>query len=196
MANTSATGGYLVPDTIDQAEDANLEDIFQPAIAGITGLAGEMVRPRFDPDPAKIPAPSVDWCAFSATEQKPDDNPHLEHDGTGLGKDVMTRHVDIEVFASFYGVNGGRNAARLRDGLFVAQNNEALNLVDIAFVVSGEIRLVPELVNQKWIRRNDLKMQFRRKIVRDYAILNIVSAEVELTDDTGRVDELIVISNP
>lgn len=196
MANTSATGGYLTPETIDQAEDESLEDLFQPAIVGITGLAGAMVRPRFDPDPAKIPAPSVDWCAFSVTQQDPDDNPSIEHDGSGEGKDVYKRHADVEIFASFYGVNGGKNAARLRDGLFIPQNLEMLNLANIGFVSSGEIRLVPELVNQKWIRRNDLRLKFRRQIVRDYAVLNIVSADVHLLDDTGRINELIVISNP
>jgi hypothetical protein len=196
MANTSATGGYLIPTSIDQAEDAALEDLFQPAIVGVTGISGQFVRPRFDLDPAKIPAPSVDWCAFSVTEQTPDDNASIEHDGTGVGKDIFKRHLDIEIFASFYGLNGGRNAARMRDGFLIPQNLEALNLANIAFVVAGEIRLVPELVNQKWIRRNDVRLKFRRQIVRDYPILNIDSADVHLFDDAGFVDELIVISNP
>jgi hypothetical protein len=195
MANSSATGGYLIPSvTPSPAEDLALEDIMQPAIAGITGISGANVRPRFQEGNPKIPDQSVDWCAFSITMQTPDANPYLKHDPAGNGKTTMVRHEDFELFISFYGYNAAKNATRLRDGFYINQNSEVINAQQIAFIDAGEIRLAPELVNQKWIRRNDLRMKFRRKIERDYAIENILLADVQLLDDTGHVNELIVIS--
>lgn len=195
MPNSSATGGYLIPSvTPSPAEDLALEDIMQLAISGITGITGVNVRPRFQEGNPKVPDQDVDWCAFSITMQTPDANPYLEHDPAGVGKSTLIRHEDFELFISFYGYNAAKNAARLRDGFYINQNSEAINAQEIAFIDAGEIRLAPELVNQKWIRRNDLRMKFRRKISRDYAIENILTADVHLFDDAGHVDELIVIS--
>jgi len=83
MPNDSTTGGYIVPGTPElDAYDATLEDIIQGALAGITGLAGNLVRPKWQPEPANQPDKSVDWCAFglSLTDQ---DITHYEvHDPT------------------------------------------------------------------------------------------------------------------
>lgn len=191
---TSATGGYLIPEASPASiDDAALEDLLQAAVAGITGIAGANVRPRYQASSPKMPAQGVDWVALEITVQKQDDNPHVQHMAGGLGSDRLTRHEDLEVFASFYGNNAARNAGRLRDGFFINQNSELLNASNIAFVDAGDIQLASELVNQIWVRRNDLQLKFRRKIVRDYAILNIIAADVHLIDDTGHVDELIVI---
>jgi hypothetical protein len=194
MANTSATGGYLIP-TTEPIEDLALEDIFQPAIAGITGLGGQFVRPRYQKGNPKQPEQDQDWCAFAVTMQKPDANPYLKHNGAGDGETESQRHEDLEVFISFYGYNAARNATRIRDGFFINQNSEAINAEGIVFVEAGEIRLVPELVNQQWIRRQDIRLRFRRKATRKYPILNIVAADINLVDASGHVDELIVISD-
>lgn len=196
MANTSATGGYLVPTSTAPSDDVALEDVFQAAIAGITGIDGTLVRPRFQPGNPNVPDQTIDWCAFSAIVQTPDDNPSLQHNPADDGSTTLKRHVDIEVFCSFYGTGAAKNAGLLRDGLYIVQNLEQLELSGIAFVDAGEIRLAPEMVNQKWIRRNDLRLKFRRQVVRDYAILNIEAAEAILIDDTGHVNETIVISQP
>lgn len=185
MANTSATGGYLPPDgTLLPAEDDDLDAIFQKAIAGITGLPGSMVRPRWQPVPPKQPEPSVNWCALGVTVQTPDAGPYIEHIADGDGKDRSNRHEDIEVLASFYGPAAQEYASRLRDGFGIPQNNEEINAAGVFFVDSGPIRPAPELVNQQWIRRRDIALTFRRKVSREYAVLNVQSATVTTTTET------------
>jgi hypothetical protein len=193
MANSSATGGYLTPASSPApTEDDALDAVFQKAIAGITGLPGNMVRPRWQPIPPKQPEPSVNWCAFGVQTQKPDDGPYIEHIPAGDGKDAYVRHEDIDVLATFYGPGSQANATRLRDGLGISQNIEELKLDGIAFVESGPIRALPELVNQQWIKRRDIALVFRRKTARDYAILNIVAADIDL--ETEQFSEQITIT--
>lgn len=173
-------------------EDDALDAAFQKAIAGITGLPGNMVRPRWQPTPPKQPEPSVNWCAFGVQSQKADDGPYIEHIPAGDGKDAYTRHEQIDVLATFYGPASQANAALLRDGLGISQNIEQLKLDGIAFVEAGPIRPLPELVNQQWIKRRDIALVFRRKTARDYAILNIVSADVGVV--TEQFNEQITIT--
>lgn len=147
-----------------------------------------MVRPRWQPVPPKQPEPGVNWCAISVTVQTPDAGPYIEHIPAGDGKDTYARHEDIEVLATFYGPASQSNASRLRDGLAIAQNSEEINAAGVFFVDAGQIRPVPELVNQQWIKRRDIPLRFRRKVVRDYAVLNILSADVTTTTETFSED--------
>ena len=67
-------------------------------------------------------------------------------------------------------------AQLLLDGLAIPQNLEQIKTNDIQSVSEGDMRAVPELVNQQWIRRYDVTLVFRRKITRTYPVLNILSA--------------------
>ncbi len=177
MSNTSATGGYLTPATLTPPlADLDLDAEFQKLVVGITGLAGQYVRPRWQPVAPKQPEPTVDWCAISVTKITPDDGPVYLHDPTANGSDHMIRHEEINVMATFYGPNAQRFALLLRDGCMLPQNNESINNVGLSFVNSEAILPVPELVNQQWIRRYDIRLNFRRVVRRDYAILNLLSA--------------------
>lgn len=187
MANTSATGGYLSPSvTTPPLEDDALDAEFQKAVAGITGLAGNLVRPRWQPGNPKQPEPTVDWCAIGIATQTPDDTPHIQHSGAGDGKDTLKRHEAIKVLCTFYGPNSKRNAATMRDGIQIPQNLDMLALVNIGLTNVGEIQAVPELVNQQWIKRYDLPLFFSRQIVRDYSVLNILTADpILISDEIG-----------
>lgn len=198
MANDSSTGGYLSPDgpLSSPRSDIDLDKLFQGAVAGITGLPGSMVRPRWQPVTPKQPEPSVDWCALGVAVVEPDAGPALSHNAAGLGSDTSIRHEQIDVMLTFYGPNAGAYASRLRDGLGLVQNIEALRAQSIAFVETGQVRTVPDLVNQQWIRRCDMLARFRRKVTRTYSVLNIVAADVHLFDDSGRLDELIQVQPP
>lgn len=184
MANTSATGGYLSPavETPPLSGD-DLENLFQGVIAGITGIAGSYVRPRWQPIPPKHPEPTVDWCAFGIVDIAAD-NPAITHTGTGNGHDDLFRHETIDVLCSFYGPLSMRMAGKLRDGIAIPQNSEALYAADIRFIETGPVRSVPELWNQQWIKRHDLMVVFRRKVAREYPILNILSADPAILTDT------------
>ena len=82
--NTSATGDVLSPvlDTPPEYDD-DLDALFQPIVAQITGLDGSLVRPRWQPTVGKVPTPNpgTDWCAIGVTTITPDANPYIEHQG-------------------------------------------------------------------------------------------------------------------
>jgi hypothetical protein len=184
--NTSATGGVLLP-TGAVADDDALDAIFQALISQVTGLDGSLVRPRWQPTPPKQPEPKVNWCALGVSTQEGDAGPWIAYDPVADNTDYW-RHEGIDVLSSFYGPNAQGMAKMLRDGLSIPQNTESL--LPIRFTSNGPIRQVPELVNQQWIRRADLALTFRRKVMRTYAITHLVSANVQLIDDTV-IDELI-----
>ncbi|MDH0287680.1 hypothetical protein N7414_01025 [Pseudomonas sp. GD04087] len=177
MANTSASGGYLTPAGIPTPADEALEDILQPMVVGITGLPGKMVRPRWQPGNPKQPEPNTNWCAIGVMHTKQDANPAIEHDGTGDGADQYQRHQDVILLATFYGPNAQAYGQLLSDGMYVPQNGEALRALNMAFVEAGELIAAPDLINQQWVRRYDLRIRLRRKIERTYPVLNILSAD-------------------
>ncbi|UCL89316.1 LIC_12616 family protein [Pseudomonas sp. HS-18] len=177
MANTSASGGYLTPAGTPTPADDALEDILQPMVAGITGLPGKMVRPRWQPGNPKQPEPSVDWCAIGVMHTKQDANPAIEHDSAGDGADQYQRHQDVILLATFYGPNAQAYGQLLSDGMYVPQNSEALRAQNLAFVEAGDLIAAPDLLNQQWVRRYDLRIRLRRKIERTYPVLNILSAD-------------------
>lgn len=172
-------------------EDLDLDELFQSVVVGITGLDGTLVRPRWQANSPTQPEPDTDWCALGVVSSTPNDGPSIVHFGTDDGYDVSTRHEDLEVLVSFYGPNAKRNAGRMRDGIGIPQNMEVLNANSIGFVGCGPIRTIPELVNQQWVRRADMLMQFRRSVSREYAIENLETVDIHLFDDT-HVDRLIV----
>lgn len=195
MANTSASGGYLAPDTMIVDDDA-LTDIITAAVAGVTGLPGNMVRPRWQPKPPPRPAALVDWCAVGIVEDDQDDNPVVVHDGLangGLGQDVLMRQESFQVLASFYGPNAKGYAKRLRDGLYISQNREQLQQESISFVSASTIRALPEQVGAQWLDRFDLPLFFRRAVNRVYEVQSIASSDIDLNNET----EIVHISvNP
>ncbi|MBB3006038.1 phage neck terminator protein [Cupriavidus alkaliphilus] len=184
MANTSATGGYLAPTAPVPPEDDALDDLLQGLVAGVTGLPGNLVRPRWQPTVPKQPEPSVNWCALGVTEQENDAGPAIQHGPTGDGHDEYQRHQDIRLLCTFYGPAAKGYAQRLADGLAIPQNREQLRPNDMAFVSASEIRATPDFVNQQWVRRYDLTLLLRRKITRTYPVLNLLSAQVSTETDS------------
>jgi hypothetical protein len=182
--NDSSTGGYLSPAVASPPlEDDALTAIFQQMIVGITALPGNMVRPRWQPNPPKQPEPTVNWCALGIAVQTPDDGPAIVHDGSGNGSDTYIRHEQIDVLASFYGPSAMQNAQLLSDGLAIPQNLEQLKANDMNSVDTGVIRAAPDLINEQWVRRYDIQLTFRRKITRTYAVLNILTAQGTVQTD-------------
>ncbi|MCT9071202.1 hypothetical protein N6G06_07475 [Cupriavidus gilardii] len=185
MANDSSTGGYLSPAVASPPlEDDALDDLLHDLVAGVTGLPGNMVRPRWQPTVPKQPEPSVNWCAIGVTVQTNDAGPAIQHDPTGDGSDVYQRHQDIELLCTFYGPAANGYAQMLVDGLAIPQNSEHLGLNDMKFVSAGTIRAAPDLVNQQWVRRYDVTVALRRKITRTYPVLNLLSAQVKTETDS------------
>jgi hypothetical protein len=183
----SSTGSYLNPAlATPPLEDLDLDAEFQKAVVGITGLAGNLVRPRWQATPPKQPEPSVNWCSIGVTSQVPDAGPLIDHVGIGNGTDELQRHEDIVLESTFYGPLGQRYAALFRDGLGLPQNMEGLSAVLISLTEVGEIVTAPELFNQQWIRRFDITVKFRRQVKRTYTILNVLYVDPVLSfEDVG-----------
>jgi len=186
----SSTGGFLVPSSTPPATDQDLENIVQELIVGLTGLNSDFVVPRYDPGFDNQPEVTVNWCAVSVMDVRPDPNPAIEHISTGDGSSSLSINERIEVLASFYGPQGQQYAGIARDGLYIPQNNGWLKQYDMGLVTVGTVRSVPELINKQWRRRFDLPFTLRRKVSRTYSVLNLVEADLTLqTDDTPPIVE-------
>jgi len=185
--NDSATGGILTPTATSPAphEDDAFDDDLQAVVAGLTGLPGQLVRPRWQPTPPKEPAIDVNWCAIGVTSQEPLDNPIILHKGAGEGYDQMLRYETISALASFYGPNAKNSAALLRDGLYVAQNRDELRAKSLWLLDVGAIVMAPDLINLNWRRRADLSFRLRREIIRNYPVKNLVSAQGTIVPGNG-----------
>lgn len=176
---TSATGGRLLP-LASILDDEALIDFLQETVAGVSGLPGQLVRPRWQAEPPNLPDFGTDWAAIGITDREADTYPVIEHDPTGQGADRLIRHERLDLLCSFYGPHAGSLAALLRDGLFIAQNREALLLVGMALVeVSGSTR-APALVKERYTDRTDITVTLRREIRRTYPVLNLLSAQLAL----------------
>ena len=207
MTNDSSTGGYLAP-TLPQVqnpatlEDAAIDTFLQNLVVGITGLPGNMIFPRWQVTPPNLPGITANWAAIGVQDMDADYCAYEAHNPVmppntfppapnppvtppANGYDIQIRHEVMTILCSFYGPAARTNASLLRDGLQVAQNRETLQLAGMGLVSTGKITAVPSIVNTQWYYRADLPLVIRREIVRNYPILNILSAEVTITSDEG-----------
>jgi len=183
LANSSSTGGVLTPSLPYPLDDDALDALLEGVVAQITTLPNTLVFPRWQPTPPKQPAANVNWCAFGIMLSTPDEGPAIGYDPVN-DCGTYQRHEQLDVLASFYGPNAKQYAALLRDGLAIPQNCEQLTANDIAFNGCGPIRPAPELVNQQWIKRQDMGITLHREVNRTYAIHYLAIAVVDLRDDT------------
>lgn len=181
--NDSASGGYVTPESAAPADDEALDKLLQQAVAGITGLAGSLVRPRWQTSMPNMPPADTTWCAVGFLERRPDTFAYARHVSAGQGSDIVQRQVEMDALASFYGPRGGEYAALLCDGLSVGQNRDMIRSGGLVFVSQGAITPAPVLTNNQWIRRYDLPLVFRRQSNRTYPIRNILSAGGTISAD-------------
>jgi hypothetical protein len=67
----SASGGYLVPVSPLPLDDEELGRRLSNVVAGVTGIPGNLVRPRWQKNPPPIPDEGVDWVAVGVTSYRP-----------------------------------------------------------------------------------------------------------------------------
>ena len=193
MSNDSSTGGYIVPEASPPYDDS-LEDIFQGALVGITGLANTSVRPRWQPEPPNQPDFNSSWLAFAVTVTDQDVHAYQNHDPNAPappgspGADVVERDERLEVFCSFYGPQGHSIMAQLREGLQIEQNRWALNQYGIQFTEFGSPVYLPALLKERNVKRVDVKMRFVRRVHRVYPVRTVSSAEVILNNENYLTD--------
>lgn len=186
MANDSSTGGFLAPSSGQPPEDAALDAILQALVVGVTGLVGNLVRPRWQPKPPAQPEPNVDWCAIGVVDEDPEPNIALAHSGDGNGSSTSFDNDIVSVLASFYGPTARGNAKRLRTGLMIAQNRETLLANGLALMeIPGKTIFVPEIFNNQTVRRADLPIRFRRRTAMVWPIDNIVEFQGSIATEDG-----------
>lgn len=74
MSNDSSTGGPLIAEdgTPTLALDDPFDAFLQSLVVGVTGIPGNLCRPRWQPIPPAEPEVGTDWCAIGVTEETPD----------------------------------------------------------------------------------------------------------------------------
>lgn len=185
MATNSSTAGFLAPSSnIAQPlyGDA-LDDVFHDTLQGITGIPGELVRPRFQPEPPNQPDFTTDWIAFGIVTTKGDVFSYQTHDPTGAGFNVQEYDEQLTVLHSFYGPNGQSVAGLYNAGIQVEQNRDVLTAAGIKLVECQEVTQLPALLKEKWVKRWDCRTVFRRRVSRSYPILTIESSVVHLDNE-------------
>lgn len=184
--NTSATGGYLP--LSDGTGDAATDDLLQRAIAGITGLPGERVRPRWQSEPPRGEEADIAWASFGVVriaflgcEAR-----HVGRDG-GRGHSELVSWEEMTVLAVFYGPEGLALARLSRDALHVEQNRAPLRAAGLQFIRAEDITSAPFVYNGHWRNRADLPLVFRRDTRRVVPVLNLRhrGAGSFLRTDTG-----------
>lgn len=185
MANDSSTAGYLAPASEPDYDD-DLDDVLQEAVVGITGLPGPLVRPRWQSNPPQQPEFDVDWCAFGVTRVSGDIFSYQGFDPTAndaQGAVSLEEDELLYCLASFYGPNATKNCKRLRAGLAIGQNRATLASNNVAIVEVGESVNLPALLQEKWVKRVDMAVTFRRRVHRSFPILTIESGDVGLDNE-------------
>lgn len=183
--NTSATGGPLLPSSppAPPLNDKDLEDFFQAWTVALTGYDGPMVRPSWQINAPNIPQNDIDWCSFKVSVSNADTFAVNLHFATGQGYNQLRRHQVLTVRYSFWGPNASSFADLLRDGGAIPQNLEVFQLNNMGLINFGDQVPAPEIIKELWYRRVDMEMYVKRQIVRDYQVLSIDSANIELDNE-------------
>jgi hypothetical protein len=183
--NDSSTGGFLSPAPAGlPPEDTALDEILQALVVGVTGLPGNLIRPRWQPRPPPVPEPSVDWCAIGITDEDPEPNISQVHLSAGQGSTISYDVDTVTVLASFYGPTARGNAKLLRTGLMIPQNRETLYNSGLALMeIPGKTVFLPEIVNNQTLRRADIQIMFRRRTTLVWPILNILEMQGTILTD-------------
>jgi hypothetical protein len=193
---TSATGGYLPPVSPEPLDDLALDSAIAGVISGITGIAPALVIPRDQPAQPRIPDVSTNWVSVGVTVSTGDDTPTQIHHSEGDGFTILRTFYRLDVMAMFYGPKSDGYAKLLRDGLYVAQNREAMQGQALNFVSVDPLRRVPEIIATQTRRRTDLAFRLTQTVERKYNILNILQADGTIRADASGKIELTPFLSP
>jgi hypothetical protein len=199
----SSSGGPLPPlppPAPAPLQGAELLQAIQGWIVGLTGMSGDLVRPRWQAEPPTIPAADTAWAAVGIVRRISEAFPNVAHAAAGF--DQVNRNETLECVASFYdlGYSGQADdlASLFRDGAAIAQNREALSDIGIFLADLGESLAVPVLTNERWLYRVDVPFSLRRTVSRQYAIDNVeeaaVTIEAEPSSGTAQTIPLTIVS--
>lgn len=195
--NTSATGGFILDRPPGPITSEGLEHVIQLTVATLANLPGPLTRPRWQPMPPTQPPADVTWCSVGVQRIEADEYPYLKHHGDmqllgarGKGATEMQRHSTVTVLVTIYGPEAEDAGAQLRDALYIPQQHEGMFPLKLLSV--RDLARAPELINQQYINRVDMEIDFRFQSNRIYPILNLVGADVLLQNEAGLLDAIEV----
>jgi hypothetical protein len=179
---------FIQPADIDgELNDQDLQDFLQVMMAGITGLDGTLVRPRWQPtDPPNQPDLSTNWAALGVVRKERDNFEFQGHVPSSVGfagNSFVIRHQVLHVLASFYGPTNESYSERLAMGLGLAQNRWYLTQAGYGLVEVGESVTVPAKINNQWVNGTDLPFSLRRRQKYTYSVAEINIANVVINID-------------
>lgn len=174
--NTSASGGYLLPNpTLGLPKGLSLNQFLNTVFQGLSNLQGTLVRPRWQVAPPKQPDLPTNWMAFGIISDLADTNAFVGMDADGV--DTLIRHEELEIACSFYGPDSLEIAKQVRDGFQIQQNLDALRAANMGYKEVSKLLHMPELINERWFDRYEMSVFLRRQIQRVYPTLSLVTAE-------------------
>lgn len=160
---------YILPETLTTPVYGEaLEDVFQSVVVGVTGLAPQLVRPRFQPEPPNLPDFSTNWAAlgFSGDGTKDKFAYVVQIDAFTT---QLERDETLQVLFSFYGPRCQELCEMFVDGIQLAPNRADLHQrAGCKLVEMKNTRQLPVLMKEKWLKRFDVAGIFRRRVKRIY----------------------------
>lgn len=187
--------GYVSPSSPEPINDAALENFFNVVFSSILGIDSTLVRPRWQTLPPNQPNNATSWLSFGIERTKPQVNDLVAYSYTD-GAMTQAWYEEYNILCSFYGDQMGALATRLKAGLSLAQNRDAINYnfsfiagppeVDtitsngIVFVNCTEPRNVSILINNIWQKKTDMFIIFRRQMEFTYPIESITQVQATL----------------
>ena len=168
---------YILPKSSETPPGGlTVTQFIQAVLVGISGLPGEMVRPKWQIKPPKNPpAVTENWLAFGIDLTTPDNNAYLGSRDGGLTIDSQ-RQEAMDVSVSIYGPDALEIYGVIRDGIQIPQNQQALATAEMVFVEILAARRIPDLVNEQFYNRVETGIILRRQVNRIYAVPTILSA--------------------
>ena len=192
----SSTGGYLNPTSPPPTDDLDLDTLIGTLIAGVTGLDGDHVFPRWQETQPRIPDGTETWVSVGVNVSTPDDTPAQIHHADGDGYTVLRTFYRLDVLASFYGRKSDAYAKLTRDSLYVDQNRETMRAGGLNLVGFDPIRRIPEISATHSRRRSDLAFRLTQTVERTYGILNVLEADGTVIADGGTPAGQTIITTP
>ena len=191
--NNSASGGFLLPQPQPSPfSGLTFEEFLQSVLVGVSGLPGNLVRPKWQENPPANPEISVNWLAFGLTEDDSDTNAYVGIDDDGNNQ--FMRMEDLPLQCTFYGPQSLEYGQALRDGLQIPQNLEKLQSANMGFVNTSRMTRVPDFVNERWVNRWEMTVFLRRQIMRVYPILTFVSGSGSLIANLSSGTKTVAIN--
>jgi hypothetical protein len=184
FVTNSSQIGFLGPSGVFMPiEDSALDGFIETLISNVSGVPINFIRPRWVATPPLNLPLGQDWAAVGITEQDADPYVYTARDTT-TNAIATIRQEDFTVACSFYGPDARLNASLLRDGMSVLQNSENLLLNGIGFTRCSTIMNMSTLINNQWYQRREIMIYFKRLVIREYPVLDILSSSGNVNDGT------------